>query len=143
MPKVWLPLFFFPSKWTDLDLTALSSFRRSFSILLSEVLRRNFIISDERDLVDSILSRFDSLEKFCPDGQFQLHLTSSFFVRNLYEQLSCTVKPELTTTFLQRPLFCGLISNFYNIISLWTMTTCQQRPLFLCPVGSRCTQIWL
>ncbi len=38
-----------------------------------------------------------------------------------------TVRPELTTIYLQRPPFWGPKLGIYNFIYLWTTTTCQHR----------------
>jgi len=48
------------------------------------------------------------------------------------------------TTCMQRPSFWSAILSFYSINGLWTMTTYQQRPLFLGPKGGdSCTKVWM
>ena len=60
---------------------------------------------------------------------------------------TCTVKPALVTTCLQRPPVCNKhIFCFpwkWFLIETCSKGTCLRRPIFVFPLGGCCRQVWL
>ncbi len=80
---------------------------------------------------------------------WRIYLWFEFFSKSFQRQhfsaidilvQNCNDHLRIATTCLQRPLFWSPIWDFNYIHDLWTMTTCQQQPLFLGRKGGRCTQ---